>query len=396
MNAYTIAHLRTVAKARLPRMVFDFVDGGAGSEGALVRAEQAMNEVCLVPRILTGAEERSSAVTLLGKTWSQPFGIAPIGLANLVRPGTDGALAAAAAAARIPYVLSTAATTSIEDIRAINPDAWFQLYVGRDSALVDDLIARAQTAGIGTLIVTADVPAPGKRVRDLVSGFTLPLRPSAGMLLDLARHPGWCLATLRSGAPRFANLERYAGKGTNAQSLATLMAGQSSARLDWSLLAAIRKRWSGKLIVKGILNPADARIARDAGVDAIIVSSHGGRQLAAAPAPLSMLPLVREAVGNDFPVLMDGGIRSGEDIARALCLGANFVLLGRPFIYAVGASGTLEGPRIVIDMLAGELDNTMAQLGARSIAALGADLVLGPHESGAGTGRHFPQVPIDE
>lgn len=395
MSTHTIAHLRTAAKARLPKMVFDFIDGGAGSEGALVRAEQAMNEVCLVPRILTGAEERSSAVTLLGKTWAQPFGVAPIGLGNLVLPGTDGALAAAAAAAGIPYVLSTAATTSIEDIRAVNPDAWFQLYVGRDSALVEDLIARAQAAGVETLIVTADVPAPGKRVRDLVNGFTLPLRPSVGMLLDLVRHPGWCLATLRGGAPRFANLERYAGKGTNAQSLAALMAKQSSARLDWSLLAAIRRRWDGKLIVKGVLNPDDARIARDAGMDAVIVSSHGGRQFAAAPAPLSMLPLVRDAVGDEFPVLMDGGIRSGDDIARALCLGANFVLLGRAFLYAVGASGTREGPRIAIDLLAGEFDNTMAQLGARTIAALRADLVLGHRGREARPGRNFSQMPID-
>lgn len=371
MKPFTIEHLRRQAKARLPKLAFDFIDGAAGREAALARAERALTETLLLPRILAGAEPRTTVAPLLGVTYAAPFGVAPIGLADLGWPGTDLALAAAAAAAGIPYVLSTAATTAIEDTVAVNPDAWFQLYVGRDQTIVDDLIDRAGASGIATLVVTVDVPAPGKRVRDLVNGFTLPLRPSPTSVLDLALHPSWCLATARAGAPRFANLERYAGAGASAQSLATLMAGQSSARFDWALFAAIRRRWAGKLVVKGVLNPADAHRLKESGADAIVVSSHGGRQLDAAPAPISMLPLVRDSVGGDFPVLMDGGIRSGEDIAKALCLGASFVLLGRPFLYAVGALGLAEGPGFLIRLLTGELDNALAQLGAADIAALG-------------------------
>lgn len=370
MGIHTLDDVRDAARRRLPKLAFDFVDGAAGRESSSRRSEAAFADLLLMPRVLAGAETRSTTTELLGIVHAVPFGVPPIGLAGFSWPGTDSALARAAAEAGIPYILSTAATTSIEDIARVNPDAWFQIYVGKDQKIVDDLLDRAEQAGLKTLVVTVDVPAPGKRVRDLRNGFTLPLKLTAKSVVNLAMHPRWCLSVLRHGAPRFANLERYAEKGSSTQSLAALMAGQSSARLNWALLGEIRRRWPGKMIVKGVLNADDARRISLAGADGIIVSNHGGRQLDAAPAPIAMLPAIRASVGPGYPVMIDGGIRSGEDIAKALVRGADFVFVGRPFVFSVAACGATNGPALVIRTLTQELDNVMAQLGVTSIATL--------------------------
>lgn len=356
--------MRTAARRRLPRFVFDFVDGGSHGENALQRNRQALDAVRLAPHILAGNERRSTASTFFGRDIAAPFGIAPIGMANLVRPGTDMALAHAAATAKIPYALSTAGTTAMEDIAQAAPESWFQLYVGRDADIVDDLIRRADDAGFPALIVTADVPAPGKRVRDLINGFTLPLKPSPRLGLDLIRHPGWGLRIAAGGAPRFANLENYSRPGASTQSLAQLMAAQSSARLDWDLLTQIRDRWPRKLILKGVMRGDDAQHAARIGVDAIAISNHGGRQLDAAPAPIEVLPAIRAALGETMPLILDGGIRTGEDIARALVLGADLVLLGRSFLYSVAALGLKSGPATLIAQLSDEFDRALGQLGA--------------------------------
>lgn len=367
--------MRAAARRRLPRFVFDFVDGGAHGENALERNRQALDAIRLAPRILAGNERRSAAATLLGREIAAPFGIAPIGMANLVRPGADMALARAAATAAIPYALSTAGTTAMEDIARAAPESWFQLYVGRDADIVDDLIRRADDSGFPALIVTADVPAPGKRVRDLVNGFTLPLKPSPRLSLDLIRHPGWGLRIAAGGAPRFANLERYSRPGASTQSLAQLMAAQSSARLDWDLLAQIRKRWPRKLILKGVMRADDAVHAARLGVDAIAISNHGGRQLDAAPAPIEALPAIRAALGADMPLILDGGVRTGEDIARALVLGADLVLLGRPFLFSIAALGLESGPAALIALLADEFDRALGQLGATTPSELDRSLL---------------------
>jgi len=380
---HTIEAMRCAAKRRLPRMAFDFIEGGAGRESALALNTAAFDSIRLWPRVLTGATDRTQAVELLGRRYAAPFGVAPLGMANLVRPGTDMALARAAERAGIVYVLSTAATTSLEEIAAECPNAWFQLYVGRDAAIVDDLIDRAEAAGLQVLVVTADVPAPGKRIRDLTNGFTLPLRPSLRMAGDLSRHPRWLLQILLGGAPRFANLERYAGSQPSTGSLADLMARQSSARLNWPLFESIRARWKGSLVLKGVLRPDDALRAAQLGVDAIVVSNHGGRQLDAAPSALEALTLVRKAVGPSVNVMFDGGVRSGEDIARTLALGADYVLLGRPFLYAVAALGLQRGPTELIAQLSDEIDRALAHLGCASPPALregsadGASLFFG-------------------
>ena len=367
---HTVDQLREGARRRLPRFAFDFMDGGSGSELALKRNREAFARVELLPRALVNCESRNSFVDLLGQSFERPFGIAPIGLANLVWPGADQALARAAVQSKIPFVLSTAGTTSIEAISAVSSQAWFQLYVGRDQSIVEGLISRADAAGFPTLIVTVDVPAPGKRVRDLINRFSLPFRLNARMAFDLVRHPAWTVATARAGAPRFANLEQYSARSSSPQSLAALMADQTSARLDWRVLGEIRSRWPRKLVVKGLLHPKDAQQAKTLGVDGIIVSNHGGRQLESAPAPLAVLRELREAVGNDLPVILDGGIRSGEDIAKALALGADFVLLGRAFLYGVAALGPNRGAAETIRILSDELDLAQVQLGCRNYSEL--------------------------
>lgn len=367
---HSIEAMREAARRRLPKFAFDFIDGGALSEAGMARNAAAFAAVRLTPRVLTGCVARDPSVELFGHRFSLPFGVAPIGLAGLAGDRVDEGLARAALEAGAPYVLSTAATTAIETLAAIAPGSWFQLYVGRDQPITDDLLQRAMAAGVGALVVTVDVPAPGKRVRDLVNGFGLPLRPTPAMAFDLLTHPSWSLGLARRGAPRFANLERYAERGAGAQSLAALMAAQSSARLDWDLLAAIRRTWKGPLIVKGVMHPQDAWRLAQMGVDGLVVSNHGGRQLDCAPAPLEALPAVRQAVGPQLPVLVDGGARSGEDIARALALGADMVLLGRPFLFAAAARGALRGGRELFALLADELDRAMTQLGCADLSAL--------------------------
>lgn len=359
---------REKARRRLPRFAFDFIDGGAGTETGLERNRKAFINRVLEPRALINVDgDLSTRTRLLGKNWAAPYGVAPIGLAGLAWPGVDRLLACAAEQAGVPYCASTPSTTNLEDLHDCAPNSgWFQLYVGSSEEIVDDLIDRARIAGYDSLIVTADVPRPGKRRRDLRNQFALPLKITPRFVWELARHPQWSLAVLRQGAPRFANLERYATPGASTTSLASLMAKQSSGRLDWDVLADIRAKWSGKLILKGILSPEDAKKAMNQGVDAIVVSNHGGRQLDGAPASLDALGPIRDAVGSAFPLIVDGGIRSGEDILKALMAGADFVLMGRAFLYSVAALGP-QGATEAFAMLGAELTNAMAQTGLRDI-----------------------------
>ena len=364
----SVEDLRKRARRRLPRFAFDFIDGGAGDEGALRRNRAAFERTTVTPRVLRNVDgDLTTATDFLGKTWNLPFGVAPIGMAGIAWPGIDGWLAAAAEAHGAPYTASTPGTTSLEDLHAAAPNsAWFQLYVAEDERIVADLMARAEAVGYGTMLVTVDVPKPGKRVRDIRNRFILPLRPSARLAWDVLAHPEWSLAVLRHGTPRFRNLERYTSS-SSANSLAQFMASQSSGRLDWTLFSEIRKAWKGKLVVKGVLAPEDAVQAAEYGADAVAVSNHGGRQLGSAPASLHALGPIRQAVGPDFPLLVDGGIRSGEDVLKALIAGADFCLLGRAFVFAVGSYGE-QGASRIFDLLRGELVNAMAQIGLRELA----------------------------
>lgn len=374
-NIQSISALRDAARRKLPRFAFDFIDGGALEEVALKNNRLAFDSVRIRPRILSGNLSRTTHCNILGSRFNGPFGIAPVGLADIIAPGTDIALAAAARDFGLPYVLSTAGSTSLEEIADICPDFCFQLYVGSDPGITKDLLKRLKASTARALFVTGDVPTPGKRLRDAANGFAVPLKPGGRMLVDVLTHPGWAWNMLTGGAPNFANLQPYAIKGSSVQSLATLMAQQSTARLDWDLLKSIRDEWDRPLVLKGVLHPADAIRARDMAIDGIVVSNHGGRQLDAALSPIEAIAAIRASVGEDFPIILDSGIRSGEDILRALCLGANFVLLGRPFLYAVAALGAIVGPTHLIEIIEDELDRAMGQVGATTLGDLDTSLI---------------------
>ena len=367
---HSIASLRARARRRIPRFAFDFLDGGAEDEQALARARESWARIRLTPRIGRDMARRDLSTTLFGRRWAAPLGVAPTGLTALAWPGADLMIARAATAAGLPATLSTPATATIEEAARAAPDhLWFQLYVPAQAEIAFDLMRRAQAAGIEVLLLTMDVPVPGKRERDLRNGFALPLRPTARMGWDLATHPRWSLATLRAGAPRFANLAPYAPRAAGAQSTAAFMASQIMPSLDWALVRRLRDAWPGAFVVKGVMHPADAEEALRAGADALLVSTHGGRQLDAALAPAEALPGIVAAVKGRCPVLVDGGIRRGADVARALALGADFVLAGRPTLYGAAAGGDA-GAAQALAILMDELDRCMAMLGCSDVAAL--------------------------
>ncbi|WP_186420531.1 alpha-hydroxy acid oxidase [Bosea sp. CS1GBMeth4] len=379
-----------IARRRLPRAIFDFVEGGAGSEIALARNRARFEEIALLPQALRDCAAATSQVTLFGRRYAAPFGVAPMGFADLIRPGTDRALARAAKERNIPYVLSTAATTSIEAIRDIAQDnLWFQLYPGSDEAMASALIVRALRAGVTTLVVTVDIPVPAKRVRDLANGLAIPLRPSLRTILDVARHPAWLARALSGPRLGMANFVENKGALSGLKHAEFVSRQLSCAALDWPRIERIRAAWPHHMVIKGILNPADARTAARLGADGIVVSNHGGRQLDAAPAPIEALPAIRDACGDALTLILDSGVRTGDDIARSLARGADFVLLGRPFLFAVAALGPAEGPSAVIDILRDELVNTLVHLGCPDPGALDGGFLWPPrtHATVAPAGR---------
>jgi len=339
-------------------LVFDFVDGAAGRERACARNAAALDDVILRPRVLQPVALRSLATRFLGRDFGVPFGIAPMGMCNLVWPGADRHLAQAATLFGMPLCLSTAASSSMEQVRDWAGDnTWFQLYVTGASEQAFALIDRAEAAGFTVLVLTVDVPVVANRVRDRRNGFAVPFGLGPRQILDFARHPRWSLATLAAGVPRAAHFDTGFDRSA------------SRAGLDWHLFDRIRARWAGTLVVKGVMCPEDALRLRAAGADAIQVSNHGGRQLDSAAAAITALPAIRAALGPGFPILFDSGIRSGEDIARALAMGADFVMLGRPLLFALGAEGGT-GLVAMLRLLAEELDIALAQLGLTSPAQL--------------------------
>jgi (S)-mandelate dehydrogenase len=370
---HTLGDLRDRARRNLPRFVFDFVDGGAGAEVSLRSNEQALREVQLTPRVLTASPAADLTTEIVGQRFAAPFGIAPMGLGDLVAPGAEAALARAARHANIPYVLSTAASVPLESIAAIAAEnLWFQLYVCRDMTITRDLMRRAKAAGVDVLMITVDGTVPGRRLRDLRNGMSLPLRIRMAMALQACRHPLWSARRLRAGMPRLGNFAPYVEERSGLSEAAAFLAAQQHPHLDWAILERIRAEWRGQLLVKGIMHPEDASRAAALGIDAIVVSNHGGRQLSAAPASITVLPAIRAAVGPSFTILLDGGVRSGEDVVKALACGADFALLGRPFLFSVAALGLEAGPVRTIEILVGEMADTLAQIGCSGAHALGA------------------------
>ncbi len=375
MTAHSIAELRARARAALPRLVFDYIDGGAEDEVALHGGTAAFDALRLIPRAGRDVAARDTSVTLFGRRWAMPFGIAPTGLADLARPGADLSIARAAAAADIPFILSTTATTDIETTaRAIPDHLWFQLYMPADRAIGHDLVRRARDAGAGVLVVTLDVPAPGKREKDLRNGFSLPFRLTPRTLLGLARHPGWAWRAARAGAPRFASLIPYAPPGAGATSLAAFMARQITADLTWEEVARLRDLWPRPILAKGVLAPEDVEEAARLGLDGVILSNHGGRQLGLAAAPAAMLPEAVRAGAGRLLVTLDGGVRRGAHVAAAVALGAAMAFAGRPTLYGAAAAGEA-GAAAAIAILRDEFARALALLGARSPAELEPGMV---------------------
>lgn len=354
----------------MPRMMFDFVDGAAGGERAKRLNREALDEIRLQPRVLVNVDKPSLKKWFLGGLWDLPFGIAPMGMCDLAWPRADKILTAAAVEYNIPLCLSTMASSTLEDIhQQAGENAWFQLYVGQSEALAMELVSRAEAAGYPVLILTVDVPQVAPRLRDLKNGFGVPFRIGPKQFLDFATHPRWSIQTLLTGVPCLANLSASAGDKRFKRN-------EGRGLVDWGFLERLRERWPRTLIVKGVMSVEDAKRIRTTGADAIYVSNHGGRQLDSAPPAIQILPLIRDAVGKDYALLFDSGIRNGEGIVKALALGADFVMLGRPFLYGVGADGA-NGVKSVIDVLSNEISVTLAQVGRPDIEDVDKTIVLG-------------------
>ncbi len=375
---FSVADARKFADRRLPRIIFDFVDGGAGNENACRLNVDQLDALRLLPRVMVNTESRSLESSLLGQTWSTPFGIAPMGMCNLVWPGADAMLVRAARHYGIPMVLSTMASSSIESIAEdAGENAWFQLYVGQSEEDAYHLIERAETAGYTHLVLTVDVPEIGLRPREQRNGFQTPIRFGAKQFLDIALHPHWSLSTLYAGIPRPANVNVAGGR--------EFKRNEARGRVDWAFLERLRQRWKGRLIVKGVLGCEDSVRIRDAGVDALYVSNHGGRQLDSAPAAIQMLPRIRAALGPDYPLLFDSGVRNGEAVIKALALGADFVFIGRPFLYAMGADG-YAGLQQMVELIRSQVDISLAQLGCTDINDVDGRYILDSAALTAGVG----------
>ncbi len=376
----TIADYQRLARRRLARIAFDYLEGGAEDGHTLRRNREAFERLTFQPRVMTDVTRVDTAVTVLGRPLALPAVVGPTGLNGLYLPRAEEVLAQAAHAAGLPFVLSTASTSLIEDVRAATTgDLWLQLYVQHDHAIAEDVMRRAREASFTVLMVTVDTPVHGVRDHDVRNGFKLPLRPTPRLLADLLRHPRWCLRMLRQGgSPQLVNLARSLGEHTRIGSQAATLSRQMDTALDWTAIAWLRRHWPGPVVVKGILSVADAVQAAEHGADGIVLSNHGGRQLAYAPSPLEILPQVVDRVGHRLAVLMDGGIRRGSDIAKARALGAQAVLLGRAPLYGLASSGR-HGVDDVLAILRREFEITLRLLGRCQAAGLDASALDDRH-----------------
>jgi len=363
---------RRHARRRLPRFVFDYVDGGAEDEHCLGRNQRALEGLNLVPGVLCDTRDMDLSIEVFGRRWRQPLGIAPVGFTGLVRPQGDILMARAAAAQGVPFVLSTASNARLEAVRDAAPGAeqWMQLYVMGDRAIAEQLVRRARVAGFQALVLTVDVPVSGARERDLRNGFKLPFRPGLRTLVDLVSHPAWSLAAAAAGAPGFVNLVEDPHAPASPQVQAALLARAMDRGLVWESLAWLRRLWDGPLLLKGVLGASDAKRAMGHGIDGLIVSNHGGRQLDAAPATVAVLPHIVDAVAGRAPVFVDSGFRRGSDIAKALAIGAAGAFIGRPALWGLASAGEA-GVRDVLSILAAELERTLILMGTPRAVQLG-------------------------
>ena len=376
-KAINIADLKKLARRRLPRILFDWVEGGAEDERGLARNEAQFGRYRLLPRYLEDVQRIDLASALFGRRYQAPFGIAPTGFAGLLRPGADLMLARAAATADIPFILSGASTSSVAAAAAAgNGNVWYQLYAPHDARTLDDMIGRVRDSGVEVLVYTVDLPREAKRERDLRNGFDLPLAITPRLVADVLAHPSWLLDYFRTGGlPVMENWAPYAPAAADAVAVAETMKSHYYPIQTWEDFQRIRGCWRGTFVIKGLMHPADAERAARLGADGVIVSNHGGRQLDSAPTALEILPAIRAAVPPGHAVMLDGGIRRGADIVIAKCLGADFVFLGRATLYGAIA-GAEAGADRAIAIMRDELVRTMAQIGRRSMSSLDAACLM--------------------
>ncbi len=367
---FSIKDARELSRKRLPKLVFDFIDGASGDEKLAEINSRALDQIRLEPKVLRNVEKRSLKKKVLGYEFNFPFGFAPMGMTNLSWPGADSMLAAESARNNIPTCVSMASTTTLEKMYELSEGhSWMQLYIFQDENFVMELLDRAKNAGYEVAILTVDVPVLSRRTRDDKNGFSYPFKIGPKQFFDFATHPIWSLSTLLSGIPKPMNyVTSKTGDGIFKRK-------ESRGSTDWGTLKRVRDKWKGKLIIKGVMSPDDANQIKEAGADAIQVSNHGGRQLDSATAAINMLPLIRKSVGNDFPLIFDSGIRSGSDIVRALAFGADYAMIGRPVMYAMGADGR-KGLRRIVEIIKEEVSTTLGLVGLNDINDVTSNIVI--------------------
>ena len=375
-SAASIEDLRKIARRRLPGGVFDYIDGGAEDEVAMDRNTRAFREMEFVPRVLRDVGNVDTTGTILGHEVPFPLILAPTGFTRVAHPPGELAVARAAERAGLPYSLSTMGTRSVEEVAAVsNGSKWFQVYVWRDKGLLKDMILRAKEAGFDVLCITVDAAMLGRRERDVRRGFTLPPKMGMGTLLEGVIRPSWSLRFALGEPISFANVAGNTDiDGSTAVDLAAFMNEQFDPTLSWEDVAWMRSLWDGPVLVKGVQCVADAVIARDEGLDGIVLSNHGGRQLDAAPGIIDLVQPVAETVGGELDIVCDGGIRRGSDIVKALALGATSCMIGRAYLYGLAAAGE-EGVDWVIEHLRTGMKRDMALCGAASVSELTPDLI---------------------
>ena len=370
-----IRDLKALARRRVPKLFFDYADSGAWTEGTYRANEEDFAGIKLRQRVLVDMSDRSLETTMIGQKVSMPVALAPTGLTGMQHADGEMLAAQAAEAFGVPFTLSTMSICSIEDVASVTTKPfWFQLYVMREREFVLNLIDRAKAAKCSALVLTLDLQILGQRHKDLRNGLSAPPRLTPKHLWMMATRPGWCMKMLGTNRRTFRNILGHAKSVTNLSSLQAWTNEQFDPQLSWKDVEWIKERWGGPLILKGILDPEDAKMAAKTGADAIIVSNHGGRQLDGAHSSISMLPRIVDAVGDQIEVHLDGGIRSGQDVLKAIALGAKGTYIGRPFLYGLGALGK-EGVTLALDIIRKEMDTTMALCGKRRITEVGRDII---------------------
>lgn len=358
---HTIDDAIRLSKKRLPKLVFDFIDGASGDDKLAEINSTALDQIRLEPKVFRNVENRNLSKKIFDFHFDYPFGFAPMGMTNLSWPEADKMIAKESAYNNIPTCVSMASSTTLEDMFTFSEGhSWMQIYIFQSEEFIMELLKRAENIGYKVLILTVDVPILSRRARDDRNGFGYPFKIGPKQFLDFALHPQWSLTTLFKGAPQPMN---YVTSKSGDQ---IFRRKESRGATDWNTLKRVREAWKGKLIIKGVMNSEDAIKIKEAGADAIQVSNHGGRQLDSATASINALPLIRKALGDDFPILFDSGIRSGSDILRALALGADFVMFGRPLMYAIGADGA-RGLRRIINLIKEELSTNLGLVGLTDI-----------------------------